>query len=123
MTNVTLPHSDLARRPVTIFLFWVLPFAIASASDALGLSPTEAAWIWSGAMAWMGAGCALNALRCGRLHCFISAPALLLGASAAALIATGTINMGARALGYVTWAALGAAALAVIPELLWRRYA
>ena len=115
------PSRDWARQPLFALLWWGLPLAIAEGSNVLRLSLRDAAWIWSGAMAVMGFGCLLNAARCRRLHCFVSAPALLLGAAAAAVI--GFYDpWGPFALEYITWAVLGFVLLSFIPEALGWRY-
>jgi hypothetical protein len=106
-----------------IVLWWVAPLVVATVAGGRRLPFGEAAAIWSGALGWMGLGCALNARRCHRLHCYISGPALLLGAVACALIATGLVNLGPRALAYTTWSALGLTAASFLPEIVWRRYA
>jgi hypothetical protein len=116
-------ENDWARRPVPAVVWWGLPLTVGLASNLLHLRLTDAAWIWSVAMAWMGIGCLLNARRCRRLHCFIAGPAFLLGAAAAALIAAGVIHMGSHALSYVTFVVFALALLSFIPEMVWRRYA
>ena len=37
-------------------------------------------WIWIVALLWMGGACLVNAVRCGRLHCYVTGPFFLLGA-------------------------------------------
>jgi hypothetical protein len=112
--------ADWAAKPASFLVWWVLPPAAAWASD--WLLPGTSAWVWSIALAWMGLGCALNAYRCHRLHCFISAPAFLLGAGAAALIASGAVAWGPHALGNVTSAVIVIVALSFLPEWVWRKY-
>lgn len=112
---------DWARQPLFVLLWWGLPFAIAFGSNFWRLSLADAAWIWSGSMAVMGIGCAVNAARCHRLHCFISAPVLLLGALAAMLIAVFDA-WGPHALSYVTAAAFALVLVSFVPELVGRRY-
>jgi hypothetical protein len=116
------PSRDLARRPATVVLWWVLPYVLATATDFLRLTQQDAAWIWAAAMAWMSVGCFLNAWRCHRLHCYISGPALALGALAAALIGADLIDLGPHGLSHVTWVALGLAVLSFVPEFRWGRY-
>lgn len=70
----------------------------------------------------MGTGCALNALRCGRRHCFIAGPVLWLGAIAAGLVALGFIS-GQNSLGDTVNGALALAALSFLSEWFWGLYA
>jgi hypothetical protein len=67
---------DLTCGSSGIFL-WCLP-ALALIA---GLHWTAALkWLWIPAFLIMGLGCLANASRCGRLHCYISGPVLLLAA-------------------------------------------
>jgi hypothetical protein len=70
----------------------------------------------------MGAGCALNARRCRRLHCYISAPALFAGAVGAVACALGWRPLGPGTLGDVVNAALALALLSFLVEPVWGRY-
>lgn len=85
-------------------------------------SPARTALVWAVALAWMGTGCTLNALRCRRRHCIISGPVLLLGAIATGLIALGVLP-GGNALGEAVNGTLAVAALSFLSECLWGLYA
>lgn len=92
-TSSTVNESrDWVRTPRAFILWWGLPFLLGVSSNFLALPLAQAAFLWAGAFAWMGTGCVLNALRCARLHCFISAPVLWLGAIAAALVGLGIVS-------------------------------
>lgn len=78
--------------------------------------------MWAVALAWMGTGCALNALRCRRLHCFIAGPVLWLGAIACGLVALGILSSG-DALGEAVNGTLAVAALSFLAECVWDLYA
>ncbi len=80
-----------------------------------------AAAVWALLFVWMGAGCVLNALRCRRLHCYISGPAFLVGALAALLIALDVA--GPHMLGNVVSFTLVAALLSFLPEIARRNFA
>ena len=121
MQAARMANRDWVRQPLFALSWWGLPLAIALGSNLWPMSLREAAWIWSGSMAVMGVGCALNAARCHRLHCYLSAPALLLGAVASAAIAQFDA-WGPHALSYVTSAALALVGASFIPEWLGRRY-
>ena len=41
------------------------------------LPPRSSAILWAVALTWMGLACILNALRCGRLHCYLTGPFFL----------------------------------------------
>ena len=116
----TFATRDWFRQPLFALGWWGLPLAIAFGSNFFPVSLQEAAWIWSGSMAVMGVGCALNAALCNRLHCYISAPVLLRGAVGAALIALFDA-WGPHALTVVTSAALALVGASFIPEMLRRQ--
>jgi hypothetical protein len=101
--------------------WWGLPIALGISTNFLGLSLALTASIWAAAFAWMGTGCVLNALRCARLHCFISGPVLWLGAIASALVGSGVLS-GRHALGDVVNITSALAVLSVLPELGWGMY-
>ncbi|MGB6360970.1 MAG: hypothetical protein WBF30_19500, partial [Candidatus Acidiferrales bacterium] len=47
----------------------------------VGLSwPAGRTWLWIPALVVAGGACIVNAGRCGRLHCYIAGPFLLLAA-------------------------------------------
>lgn len=85
------------------------------------LSLPQTALIWAVALAWMGTGCVLNALRCGRRHCVISGPVLWLGAIATGLVALGVLS-GGNALGDAVNGTLVVAALTFLTEWFWGLY-
>lgn len=82
----------------------------------------QTALMWAVALAWMGTGCTLNALRCGRRHCLISGPVLWLGAITTGLVAVGLIS-GQNALGETVNGTLALAVLSFLSEWFWGLYA
>jgi len=71
----------------------------------------------------MGIGCVANAVRCGRVHCYVTGPFFLVMAAVALLY-----GFGAFALGKQGWNLLGAVALVgalvliYLPERLFGTY-
>jgi membrane protein implicated in regulation of membrane protease activity len=71
----------------------------------------------------MGFGCVANAIRCGRVHCYVTGPFFFLMAAAALVY-----GFGALALGKHGWNLLGAVALVgalvliYLPERLFGTY-
>ena len=97
-------------------LIWCLPtFAL-----FLGLQwATARPWLWIPALLVMGVGCAVNARRCGRVHCYVTGPMFLLAAVYVALAEFGLVPMHP---GIFLLAVLGTAALACLAELPLGRY-
>ncbi len=115
-------RADWFANRSAAFVLWYVPIAAGIAGGFL-LPMRGAAIVWAAAFAWMGAACIANALRCHRLHCYISGPVFLLGALASVLIASGVVAPGARALSNTVSATLVLVLLAFLPELIWRKYA
>jgi hypothetical protein len=111
---------DWARQPIWLMAWWGLPILIAMSTSAAGLPLRAVAFIWTGAFVWMGTGCLLNALRCHRLHCYISGPVLLAGAAAAALIGFGILS--GHMLNVVVWTTTGLVILSFAPETVFGAY-
>jgi hypothetical protein len=72
------PQPDLLCSGTKMFLFWCLP----SCACALGffVPPRLKTVLWSLSLGFMGTLCLLNALQCGRIHCFFTGPFLVLAA-------------------------------------------
>lgn len=113
---------DWLRHPLSVLIWWALPLALGISTNFLHRTVPQTALVWAIALAWMGTGCALNAIRCGRRHCFISAPVLWLGAIAAALLALRLVT-GQSVLGEVVNGTLAVAALSFLAERFWGIYA
>ncbi|HEY5047969.1 MAG TPA: hypothetical protein VII49_08135 [Rhizomicrobium sp.] len=121
--DAAAPRKDWARQPSTALFWWGLPLAIGLSAHFLRFSFRAGAGVCAVALAWMAAGCLLNARRCRRVHCYIAGPVLLSGAIFAALAAAGIIAPGPRTFANAVSAILLLALLSFVPEMLWKRYA
>jgi hypothetical protein len=121
MTN--REHNDLVRQPVSFAFWWGLPIAIGLAASYLRLPFRIGAGLCAVLFLWMATGCLLNAMRCHRLHCYISGPVFLLGAIFAAGTALGIVAVGPDIFGNAVGATLILALLSFVPEIIWKRYA
>jgi hypothetical protein len=115
-------QKDWARRPSAALFWWCVPIALAVAISAAVASLHVAAAVWTAALVWMGVGCLLNARRCHRLHCYFSAPVLLLGALAVALVGFGAVSLGPHGFNNAISVTLLLALLSFIPEMFWGKY-
>jgi hypothetical protein len=116
------PQSDWFRRPATAFVWWCGPIIVGGGASFLTSSAHTDAIVWIAAFVWMGIGCALNARRCHRLHCYFSGPILLLGAIVVGLIGFGGIASGPHALNNAISTTLFLTLLSFLPEAIWGRY-
>jgi hypothetical protein len=110
------------RQPIGFIFWWGVPISLGISTNFMHLPLVKAAFLWAIALAWMGTGCVLNALRCGRRHCFISGPVLWLGAIATLFVALGLFS-GRNALGAVVNGTIALAALSFLSEWFWGLYA
>ena len=121
-----IPHDqmaptgrDLLARPGGAIFWWGFPLAAIAASGALPIMAWARTLVSVAALAWMGVGCTLNARRCHRLHCYISAPILFLGAVVAAAAGLGLAPFGP---GVAINTALVLALMTFLAEPIWGKY-
>ncbi len=74
-------RNDLVERRIA-WLVWGLPKSML----VVGVFWSEArVWLWTPALLVAGIACLVNAVRCGRLHCYFTGPLYLLAALATVL--------------------------------------
>jgi hypothetical protein len=81
--------------------------------------PSWRALLWSTGLILAGLLCVVNAVRCGRLHCYITGPLFLLGGIVSALRGLGLLSWSWNAIGNVV--AVGAV-ISCLLECLGGRY-
>jgi hypothetical protein len=115
--------GDWVSSSRTYLIAWGLP----SAALVVGtvLPPPVRTIIWSTALIWMGSACILNALRCARIHCYLTGPFFLLMAVAVVLHGLGIWWLGPN--GWIwlglTLIVVGGGLLWYLPERVWGKYA
>ena len=115
------PAKDWAGSLGGYLIAWGIPSVMLVAAGLL--DPAPRALVWSGVLVWMGAGCLLNARRCGRTHCRYTGPYYLAMIVPVALLGAGVISFGAW--GWWVLGAmilLGAKVIWLVTEVLWGRY-
>lgn len=112
----------LTRVWPSIAVFWIPAIAIAVA----GNSHFSSVWrtvVWTLALVIMGIACVVNALRCGRRHCFLTGPFFLLMAAVTLLYGLGVLPLGRTGRNVIGLTILvGAMALCCLPEMLFGKY-
>ncbi len=112
----------LSSRWRVFILYWLPAIAIVVA----GVPAISSGWrtvVWTVALATMGVACIVNALRCGRVHCYLTGPFFLLMALIALSYGLGILHLGGNGwnlLGLMTL--IGAIALWCLPEMLLGKY-
>jgi hypothetical protein len=81
MPNQNCETSDLARGWSAV-LFWGLPVIALVVGSYY---PRVRLVLWISALVVMGVACLRNAVRCGRVHCYVTGPLFLLAAAYVAL--------------------------------------
>jgi hypothetical protein len=121
---VTAPGRDLLSRRGPAFLLYAAPTLAIVAAGAVGASETVVTLVWTLGFTVMGVACVVNAVRCGRLHCYFTGPFLLLVAAAALLHGLHVVSLGSKGWQWLGMVAIaGAIILLTVPERLWGRYA
>jgi len=115
-------QRDFLTRPWSVLIWWGLPLVAGWSADAAPIAPIAQSLVWAAALTWMGAGCALNAWRCHRLHCYLAAPVLFLGAVGTGAAAFGVAPFGVRTVSYMINTSLALALLTFLVEPVWGRY-
>ena len=116
------PQEDWLRKPISALIVWCVPIALGVLASRLFSSSRLVAVVWVIGFVWMGIGCYLNARRCHRLHCYISAPIFLLGAVVLGLEGVGLLTFGVHAIGNTISVTLTLVVFSFVPEAIWGRY-
>ncbi len=105
-------------------LLWKLPPLVIVVTAFIDLGSTLRAVAWGGSLLVMSGGCFANAARCGRIHCYFTAPFFLFMAAIALLHGFEVIPFGTSGwlwIGVSTIA--GALSLIYFPEWISRKFA
>jgi hypothetical protein len=112
----------LSSRRRVFTLYWLPAIAIVVAG-APAISNGWRTVVWIVALGIMGAACMVNALRCGRVHCYLTGPFFLLMALLALSNGLGILHLGRNGwnlLGLI--ALIGTIALWYLPEMFLGKY-
>ena len=121
--TTTCKSPDILSSLWSVFLLYWLP---AIAIVVAGVPAISNGWrtaVWTVALATMGMACIVIALRCVRLHCYITGPFFFLMALVALSYGLGILRLGGKGwnlLGLITL--IGAVALWYLPEMFLEKY-
>jgi len=121
---MTAPQSDLLSRRGTTILVYAVPTLAIVATSGEGVVEAVRTLVWTLAFAVMGIACVVNAVRCGRVHCYFTGPFLLLLAAASLLHGLRVVSFGPNGWQRLSLVAIaGTIVFLTVPERLWGRYA
>lgn len=113
---------DILATPLLAFAFWWLPpiaIVVTGNLASVGLRT----FVWTAALSIMGTACIANAVRCGRVHCYITGPFFLAMAVVTLLYGLGVLPLGRNGWNLIGLTILvGAIALYYLPELFFGKY-
>ncbi len=119
----TCKSRDILSSCWRVFLLYWLP---AIAIVVAGVPAISSGWrtvVWTVALGTMGVACIVNALGCGRVHCYLTGPFFLLMALIALSYGLGMLHLGGSGwnlLGLI--ALIGTIALWYLPEMFLGKY-
>jgi hypothetical protein len=114
---------DFVNNRLANFLLWKAPALVMVATGFIEVGMTARGVVWAACLATFGGGCIANALRCGRLHCYLTGPFFLLMSLVSLLHGLRVISLGPLGwlwIGMVT--IVGALTLTYFPERIWGPY-
>ena len=114
-------HDILSSRWRVFILYWLPAIAIVVAR----VPAISSGWrtvVWTVALATMGVACIVNAVRCGRVHCYLTGPFFLLMALAALSYGLGILHLAGNGWNLGLMTLTGAIALWFLPEMFLGRY-
>jgi len=121
--TTTCESRDILSSRRRVFVLYWLPAIAIVVAGAPAISNGWRTVVWVVALAIMGAACIVNALRCGRVHCYITGPFFLLMALAALLYGLGILHFGGNGwnlLGLI--GLIGTIAFWYLPEMFLGKY-
>ena len=119
----TCKSRDILSSWWSVFILYWLPAIAIVVAGAPAISSGWRTVVWTVALATMGVACIVNALRCGRVHCYLTGPFFLLMALVALSYGLGILRLGKNGwnlLGLITL--IGAIALWCLPEMFLGKY-
>jgi hypothetical protein len=103
--------------------FYWLPILALVVSGFLDIGQGWRSAIWTAALATMGVACIVNAVRCGRVHCYATGPFFLVMALVTLSFGLGVMPLGANGWNEISITTLvGGLLLYWLPETFLGRY-
>jgi hypothetical protein len=114
---------DILSSPWLAGAVFCLPAAVMALSGNLNIGNQWRAGVWALCLGVMAAGCLVNALCCGRMHCYFTGPFLILMGLASLSYGFGWLPLGTGGWNWIGGVTLGGVVLlGCVPELLFGKY-
>ena len=122
LNSTVHPRDIFASLPLAVLIFW-LPILAIAATGYAHVDTGLRTGVWTAACLVMSIGSAINAMRCGRLHCYWTGPFFLFGALATLLYGLSILPLGQIGWGLIGYTLLaGVVLLTYLPEHFYGRY-
>ncbi len=103
-------------------VFW-FPAVVLITSGFLDISQAWRTVVWVVALTAMGVACVVNAIRCGRVHCYATGPFFLIMAVVSLFYGLGVAPLGKHGWNLISLTVIiGAIVLCCLPEAFLGRY-
>lgn len=124
MSDLAQRDRDFVRKPLSFVYLWGIPIVILFSVNVVQhyWPATIVLLMMISSYAWMGAGCILNAARCGRLHCYFTGPIFLTGAFLIALVGFEIATLGSLKVPHISYITIGLALSTFALEWVWGAY-
>src|SRR5215469_4640482 len=104
--------GDMLSNPWSCFLLFCLPATAIVVTGSSVFGNGFRTTVWTVALAVLGTACLMNAIRCRRVHCYLTGPFFLLMAVAVLSYGIGVLPLGSHGWNLIALTSLvGAAAL------------
>jgi hypothetical protein len=114
---------DILKIPWSAFAALGLPVITIIVLGGPNLGTVWRTVVWTAALGVMGIACTVHALRCGRVHCYLTGRFFLVMAIVALLYGVDVVWLGRRGWNLIGLIALiGAFVLCCLPEMLLGKY-
>lgn len=111
-------RNDYSRRFLPFMLMWGIPILVLCSVNVLQhyLPAAPIILMMAGAYIWMGLGCVLNAMKCNRLHCYMSGPTMIIGGLLIGLVGFNLMSLGPIKVMHLSYITLFFVFLSFVPE-------
>jgi hypothetical protein len=121
--DTTTNFHDMLSNPLLAFALFCLPAIAIVTAEHYHIGGGWRTAVWTAALTIMGTACLANAVRCGRIHCYVTGPFLLAMAIVSLLYGLGVLPLGRNGWNAIGLTVLvGAITLSCLPEMFLGKY-